>query len=334
MSISGRTDLNGTCGVPCEGSRADTIGVMEFDTVSETFVETHQPKEGLGAKAQASPDGQYIVLFPNDGGKNIRVLRAEDNGQASTVAFDISLNFENGLPGAQVISDFAFVEWKDRSILALASGYDNNLALADLSTDPPTVTKVLLSSSASPTGGGSTGRMVEWAYGTEYLWVDGSANEEVYVLKLDDNGGASLHRTITNAPTSKMIYVENFAQRAVQNLMADFMTTIFTQSSDGSSSNTGSGNSDIEGSDLLLEKLEEAGLLTHEDDEKASFITVLALVIACVSLSINVVIIVKGFISASTGAAKEQGTNNQDKEQTKSTDIPDDSKTLGSKQVA
>lgn len=41
------------------GSRADTIGVKEFDTVSEQFVGDHNILEGtgLGAEPRASPDG-------------------------------------------------------------------------------------------------------------------------------------------------------------------------------------------------------------------------------------------------------------------------------------
>jgi hypothetical protein len=314
---------------------ADTIGVMEFDTVSETFVANHQPTEGFGAMAQASPDGQHIVLFANDGGKNVRVLQAGENGQASTVAFDIAVNFENVPPGEQAISDFAFIDWNDRTILALASGYDNNLVLADLSTTPPTVNKVSLSTSASPTGG-TSGRMIEWAYGTEYLWVDGSANEEVYVLKLDANGGAAVHRTIPEAPVSKMIYVENFGQRAVEKLMAEMIASTQVEDDSPTTENEGNDSDTSTDTDLLLQQMEEAGLLAREENDEPSIIAIVALVIGSLSLLMNVMVIMHYFSSASTGASSNQGSSSTSEKEASnsSTNIPDDSKTLGSKLVA
>merc|ERR1712050_14841 len=39
---------NGTCGNSCEGTSADTIGVVEFDTVSKSIVGTHNIKAGTG----------------------------------------------------------------------------------------------------------------------------------------------------------------------------------------------------------------------------------------------------------------------------------------------
>jgi hypothetical protein len=310
---------------------------MEFDTVSETFVANHQPSEGFGAMAQASPDGQHIVLLANDGGKNVRVLQAGENGQASTVAFDLAVNFENVPPGEQAISDFAFIDWNDRTILALASGYDNNLVLADLSTTPPTINKVSLSTSASPTGG-TSGRMIEWVYGTEYLWVDGSANEEIYVLKLDANGGAAVHHTISEAPVSKMIYVENFGQRAVEKLMAEMIATTQGEvDSDTTETEGGTSSSDTApNTDLLLQQMEEAGLLAREENDDPSIIAIVALVIGSLSLLMNIVVIMHYFSSSSTGASSKLGsTGTPDKELSNSSaDIPDDSKTLGSKLVA
>ena len=79
---------NGTCSSSCLGSPAD-IGVAEFDTVSKTFVGSHNIKEGtgFGAEPYASPDGKHILLLPSDGGKNVRVLKPGKNGEPS-VSFD------------------------------------------------------------------------------------------------------------------------------------------------------------------------------------------------------------------------------------------------------
>lgn len=68
---------NGTCGTGCLGSRADTLGVAEFDTVGKTFVANHDilVGTGYGSEPYASPDGKYILLMPHDGGKYVRVMR-------------------------------------------------------------------------------------------------------------------------------------------------------------------------------------------------------------------------------------------------------------------
>lgn len=79
------TDVLGVCGTACEGSKADTIGVYEFDTVSKTIVGSHNIDEanGYGAMAVASPDGEYILLIGNDGGKAIPVIKPGANGELS-----------------------------------------------------------------------------------------------------------------------------------------------------------------------------------------------------------------------------------------------------------
>ena len=79
------TDVLGVCGTTCEGSKADTIGVYEFDTVSKTIVGSHNIDEanGYGAMPVASPDGEYILLIGNDGGKAVPVIKPGKNGAAS-----------------------------------------------------------------------------------------------------------------------------------------------------------------------------------------------------------------------------------------------------------
>ncbi len=298
---------------------------MEFDTVSETFVGNHQPKVGFGATPEASPDGSHIVLFANDGGQNLRVLRAGVNGQKSTLAFDVDLNFENVPPGLEAISDFVFVNWKGHNLLALATGFDNNLAIVDLSAATPTVSKVSLSSSSAPTGGNG-GRMVEWAYGSDYIWVDGSANDEVYVLKLNDDGTVSLERTISNLPSSKIIYVENFAQRANFNLFTTYLadslkTTTDDSSSAGESSNNNQGNSAQLMADLLASK--------EEGDDQASTVAIVALVIGSLSLLMNVVGMMIYFSSSNSS-----GKPFAEPSRAETTERVSDDKTIGSKQVA
>ena len=49
-------NVSGMCG-RCDGSAADTIGVVEFDTNQDQIVGTHLMKEGFGGDPFASPDG-------------------------------------------------------------------------------------------------------------------------------------------------------------------------------------------------------------------------------------------------------------------------------------
>lgn len=296
-------DVNGTCGLTCEGTAADTLGVLEFDTVSERFLGGHQPKIGFGATPQASPDGKYIVLFANDGGQNVRVLRAGENGAKSTLLFDVAVNFANVPAGKEAISDFAFVDWKGHNLLVLASGYDNDVALIDMDTSPPTLSKIPLSDSELPTGG-SGGRMVEWAYKSDYIWIDAAEAKELYVLKLSDDGVAGhsfVERTITQTASSKVLYVENFALAAQMAMLGQVFVT-----SDGAVS---SGSVEQENSNTLssqiLNTLDAYGLLdNHDDNSGTSPVAIAALVLGAFSLLMHVLMILhysRSIASPTTG---------------------------------
>lgn len=292
---------------------------MEFDTVSETFVANHQPKVGFGATPEASPDGRHIVLFANDGGQNLRVLRAGPNGEASTVAFDVAMDFENVPPAREAISDFAFVQWKNHNLLALASGYDNELALIDLGVNSPTVTKLKLSNSMSPTGGNG-GRMVEWAYGTDYLWVDASDAEEAYIIRLSEDGDvakAAVERTVADLPSSKLIYVENFAERAQVQFLSEVFATDDASASDSSTSQ----KSNLAVSEIKAQLEEDGYFSDSSEDNSPSVVAIVGLVLGVVSLLTNIVLMVM-FFSQKNGAATGNATKD------------DEDKTLGSKRVA
>lgn len=306
---------------------------MEFDTVSETFIANHQPLKGFGATPQASPDGRYIVMFANDGGNNLRVLRAGSNGEASSVAFDVTLDFANVPPGREAISDFAFVQWRNHDLLALASGYDNELALVDLSSTPPSLTKLRLSNSKSPTGGNG-GRMVEWAYGTDYLWVDASDAEEIYVVGLSEDGNvanATVERTIRNIPSNKIIYVENFAQRS----QVTFLRQVLMSDNPG----TSGAADDVAQNTVAAEvrsQLEQEGLYLDRsgssisDDDYPSTVAIVGLVLGIVSVLTNMVLLF--FLFAGVPLKEHNSTKTESEEVARSPD--DEVKTLGSKQVA
>jgi hypothetical protein len=65
MNITlGDLQTEGQCGKHCRGGPTDTIGVIEFDTMSDTIVGTHTFVGSAPVYAPfSSPDGEYIILF-------------------------------------------------------------------------------------------------------------------------------------------------------------------------------------------------------------------------------------------------------------------------------
>lgn len=209
-SASAETQI-GVCSGGCEGSRADTIGVVEFDTVSKEFVDTHNIKEGtgFGADPVSSPDGKWIVLLGNDGGQNVRIMQAAENGVSSGSSVrDIPVDFQGGAPGRIVVSDVAFVQDADREILVVGASTDNDVVLVDLKTFETRKLNVA-PEVAESTGGGA--RALEWAVGTNYVWVNGGEAREAYIIEIP--GGietASLSKTLTDVAAGNMLFVNNY----------------------------------------------------------------------------------------------------------------------------
>jgi len=201
----------GVCSSGCEGSRADTLGVVEFDTVNKVFVGNHNIKEGTGwgADPVSSPDGKWIVLLGNDGGQYVRVLEAGKNGESSNGNVrDVAVDFEGGTPGKTVVSDVTFVQDGNREILVVGASTDNNIVLVDLKTFA-TRKLNLAPGVAESTGGGA--RYMEWAVGTDYVWVNGGEAKEAYVIKI--TGGidtAVLDRTLTDVAPGNLLFVNNY----------------------------------------------------------------------------------------------------------------------------
>lgn len=207
----------GMCSGSCEGTPADTLGVVEFDTVNKVFVGNHNIKEGTGwgADPMSSPDGKWIVMLPNDGGKNVRILKAGKNGESSNGnTRDIAMDFEGGTDRKTVASDVAWVQDKDREILIVGASTDNNIVLVDLKTFD--TRKLNLAPGVIETTGGRS-RNLEWAVGTDYVWVNGGEAKEAYIIKI--TGGidtAVLDRTLTGVAAGNMLFVNNYERmRAV-----------------------------------------------------------------------------------------------------------------------
>jgi WD40 repeat protein len=201
----------GVCSGGCEGSRADTMGVVEFDTVNKVIVANHNIKEGTGwgADPVASPDGKWIVLLGNDGGQNVRIMQASGNGVSSASSVrDIPVDFEGGAPGTIVVSDVAFVQDENREILVVGASTDNDVVLVDLATFNTRKINVA-PDVAESTGGGA--RALEWAVGTNYVWVNGGEAKEAYILEITAGiETASVYKTLTGVAAGNMLFVNNF----------------------------------------------------------------------------------------------------------------------------
>lgn len=106
---------------------------------------------------------------------------------------DIVVDFDGALPGMGVISDFAFVSDDNRNILVLGASTDNEVALVDLN-DNFRLVKLGLTTAAESTGGRS--RHIEWAVGTNYVWVTGGDANQLYVIEIP----SAKKSTVRNSP--------------------------------------------------------------------------------------------------------------------------------------
>ena len=231
----------GVCSSSCKGSKADTVGVAEFDTVSGKFIGEHNSKANNGCVPFSSPDGGTIVLAPYDGGETVRVLKAGENGKTSvgapvlvsrralrspfsvqrrarafahdavlsappvlspqTFGADVPVAMAGGTFGSQAISDVAFLQDGARNFLILAGSTDNDLVVVDMD-DAYRFVKVRLSNNPEATAAGN--RQVEWAVGTDYVWVNGGQTEEMYVVEIPGGiDSAKIVKTLSSVADGK-----------------------------------------------------------------------------------------------------------------------------------
>ena len=125
------------------------------------------------------------------------------------------MDFEGGTPGKTVVSDVAFVQDQEREILIVGASTDNNIVLVDLETFATRKLNVA-PSVAESTGGGS--RNLEWAVGTDYVWVNGGESKEAYVLKIPGGiNSASVDKTLTGIAAGNMLFVNNYERMRAAN---------------------------------------------------------------------------------------------------------------------
>lgn len=281
---AGKTAL-GECGSGCKGTFADTNGIIEFDTNTNKVVASHFTKKGFGAEPEATPNGKYVVLFSDDKDGNVRILKAGKNGEKSTVFADVATPFE------RKPQDFAFVENKDgEEKIVIASHEANDVYIMDLTVTPPKVDIVALNTSPNTTSDRS--RTMEWAVGTDYVWVSGSApqdlaDKEIYVVNVATK---EVERTIKGYNADLLFYVENYVQTRLVNLMAeqqaanqayaDQLTTDTKKDIDTQISNLQTTTQAIKA---------QADSAAPESSNDASTVSIAALVVGLIALSVGVI---------------------------------------------
>jgi len=253
---------NGRCGTSCSGSAADLLGVVEFDTQTNSIVGNHFTKDGAGARARVSPNGELIFLLqdkPVDG--NTRVLRAGKNGEPSTVAFDIPLGFND------TMRDFVLIEDGDRKIAVMASNEENVIHMANLNEANPKVHSLTFRQ------GNSTGdrRQLEWAKGTDFVWISGRNDDdfnmhETYVIEIPGTNlaGAKVVKTLDGVSATKLKFIVNVER---QQLREELLRTSSFSSFEASNSNA--------------------------SDNGASVVSIIALVVGSIAVLVGVVNMIK-----------------------------------------
>jgi len=150
------------------------------------------------------------------------------------------MNFQGGSAGKQAIADVAFIMDDKREILVVASNTDNNIALIDLKTFQ-TQKLDLAPGVIESTGGGS--RQVEWAVGTDYVWINGGEANEIYVVKVSGGiNSAELVNTLTGVRTSQILSVNNFERMRAAALAQGNINTANPIQSSTNPLQSGSGN--------------------------------------------------------------------------------------------
>jgi len=215
---AGKTGVPGSCGHTCEATPADTIGLYEYDTVTDTVVTTWTAPDSMSANPFAAPDGSFIAFFANDGGNMVRILEPNANGEASSNVRDVKLGFstkpedmgEVGISNIEVIKD------SKHNVAIITSTLANFVVLMDLSDYSISKLELTGEEVISSNHGRGAKRSIAWAVGTNYVWVDANAVSHQYIIELHSSGDitkAKVIRTLEELPSRTMLFVQNYAPR-------------------------------------------------------------------------------------------------------------------------
>ena len=122
---------------------------------------------------------------------------------------DLELGFSReGYETKSVSKDFAFVTRNGKTLGVFPSGTENRVAIVDM-TSKPIKTSYLTFNEQEFKYGAPHGmyRRIEWAIGTDYVWVTDSSYDEAYVI---DVVKKEVVKTLTDVDVSKMLSVQNY----------------------------------------------------------------------------------------------------------------------------
>lgn len=239
ITIAGEL-TEGQCGRHCRGGPTDNIGIIEFDTKTDTVVGTHQFSGSAPVYAPfASPDGEHIILFGLDGGKTVEILKAGANGQKSQIETILALDFNlTNVDDDNVFNDFAYIQHEDKNLFVVSSASDYKVAIVDMNSPDKYVSYVMLKD--IPYDDRDRSRQVEWAEGTNYVWIGGRQDDEAYVV---DVVNKELVKTFTGVDSRKLLSVtpHHFMGMADEYAQQIGKTTGMYSSSSSMSSGSGTG---------------------------------------------------------------------------------------------
>lgn len=205
----------GQCGRHCRGAPSDTMGVLEFDVGSGTMVGTHTFVGSAPVYAPfASPDGEHVVLFGMNGGKTVEILKAGTSGFKSEVESVLTLDFNTtNNEENNVFDDFAYIQQDGMNLFVVASSNDYKVAIVDM--DDPDKKASYVTLKDVPYTDRARGRQVEHVEGTDYVWVGGREQDEVYVI---DIAKKELVKTFTEVDARKLVSVKRHGPGALGGL--------------------------------------------------------------------------------------------------------------------
>jgi len=168
----------------------------------------------------------------------VRVLKPNKNGEVSSFATDINVAFEGGSPGKVEVEDVAFIKDDKRNFLVIPSKSSNEVALVDMN-DNYRMIKIKVSEASESSG--TSKRRVEWALGTDYVWVTGGGADEKYIIEVGENiDTAKVVKTITEVADGNMIFVNNYERLRSEESRNDLREELMAASASASASDSDS----------------------------------------------------------------------------------------------
>merc|ERR1712194_774347 len=103
------------------------------------------------------------------------------------------------------IRDFAYIKTKDMNLCVVSSSADYSVVIVDMDTPDMDVSYVQLKD--IPYEGRAYSRQVEWVTGTNYVWIAGQPQDEVYVI---DVSTKKIIKTFTDVDARKLLTVSPY----------------------------------------------------------------------------------------------------------------------------